>query len=116
MPAAVEKCRHHILGYNPLCIVITRLDRPCIDHVLLGINQLHQLRGHQRRRLPIIVINVSGYNIMSGQGNYDAGASVIMHLKTRPDLQKLQSSGAAVLDWNPRKEKLGTALLKLPKV
>jgi hypothetical protein len=25
-PRAVEKCRHYILGYNPMVVIITRLD------------------------------------------------------------------------------------------
>ena len=114
-PAAVEKCRRYILGYNPLCIVISRLDSHYSENIVTGVRKLRQLLGRQKRKLPVMVINVPGYNIIAGDEIYDDNTTVFMQLNTRPRVQQLRRLGALVLDWNPRKESFGTALLRLVK-
>ncbi len=114
-PVAVEKCRRYILGYNPLCVIVTRLDSGHSESLLQGVKKLRQLRGRQRRKLPVMIINVPSYNILTGGDEYNANTSVLMQLNTRPRVQQLRRLGASVLDWNPKKESFGTALLKLMK-
>jgi uncharacterized protein (DUF58 family) len=115
-PIAVEKCRRYILGYNPLCVVITGLDNSHSGNIVTGTRKLKVLRGRQKRKLPVMVINIPGYNIMPVRNEYDINNPVVMKLTTRPRIQQIRRLGASVLDWNPRKEGFGTALLKLLKV
>ena len=115
-PLAVEKCRSYILGYNPLCVIITGLDNSHSDSIVRGTKKLRVLRGRQKRKLPVMVINIAGYNVMPARNDYDINNPVIMKLNTRPRVLQLRRLGASVLDWNPRKESFGTALLKLMKV
>lgn len=114
-PVAIEKCRRYILGYNPLCVVVTRLDSRHYESLLLGVKKLRQLRGRQRRKLPVMVINVPAYNILAGDGEFDANTQLLMQLNTRPRELHLRRLGTSVLDWNPKKENFGTALLRLMK-
>ncbi len=114
-PTAIEKCRRYILGYNPLCVVVTRLDSRYSDNVIMGMKKLYQLRGRQRHKLPAMVINVAGYNIVSNNDGYENNTTVLMQLNARPRVQQLRRLGTSVLDWNPRKESFGTALLKQVK-
>jgi uncharacterized protein (DUF58 family) len=114
-PAAVEKCRSYILGYNPLCVIISGLDNRFSDNLILGVRQLKKYRGRQKRKLPVLIINVAGYNLVPGRGEYDGNAAVLMKLDARPRITRLRSLGASVLDWNPKKESFGNALLKQVK-
>jgi len=115
-PIAVEKCRHYMLGYNPLCVIVTGLDNRHSESIVKGARKLRVMRGRQRRKLPLMVINVAGYNVMPARNDYEINNPVIMKLNTRPRIMQLRKLGASVLDWNPRKESFGTALLKLMKV
>jgi uncharacterized protein (DUF58 family) len=114
-PIAVEKCRQYILGYNPLCVIITRLDSQHADSVITGVKKLHLMLGRHRRKLPVMVINIAGYNIIPKHEEYDENACLLMQLNTRPKIQQLRSLGASVLDWRPLKESFETSLLRQMK-
>jgi uncharacterized protein (DUF58 family) len=111
-PRAVEKCRQYILGYNPLCIVITRLDNRFSGNIVNGIKLLRHFKGSHKRRLPIMVINIPGYSMVAGKGYCDENAALMMQLNTRPRIQQIRALGATVLNWNPLNQNLSAALLK----
>jgi len=111
-PVAVEKSRQYIMGNNPLCVIITGLDSGHADSIATGVKQLHHMLGRQRRKLPVMVINIAGYNIMLTHSEYDENACVLLKLKTRPKLLQLRRLGVSVLDWSPLQESFGTALLR----
>ncbi|MBN1188624.1 MAG: DUF58 domain-containing protein [Dehalococcoidales bacterium] len=115
LPGAVEKCRDYILGYNPLCVVISGLDNRMGDSLIAGVRLLKKLRGRHKHKLPVIFINVAGYNLIPQRETFDRNAAVIMKLSTRPRITGLRSLGASVLDWNPQVESFGNALLKQVK-
>lgn len=115
LPRAVDTCRRFILGYNPLCIVVTRLDSQFSDSLTHGVKKMVLLRGGLRRRLPIMVIGVDGYEIIPRNGEYEDNAVRLLHLETRPSVRKLRALGSSVLEWNPRRESFGTALLRQVK-
>jgi uncharacterized protein (DUF58 family) len=110
--SAIEKSRQYILGHTPLCVIITGLDSKHANSITAGVKQLHQMLGRGRRRLPIMIVNIAGYNIMPTHREYDENACALLNLKTRPTIQQLRRSGASVLDWSTFKESFGTALIK----
>jgi uncharacterized protein (DUF58 family) len=112
LPRAIDKCRRYILGYNPLCVVVTRLDGASPVSLIDGAKKLARLRGRMRKRLPLIVISISGYHIVTPHGPYDEAAAKLRHLETRPLVRRLRASGSSVLEWNPRKTDFGSALLR----
>jgi uncharacterized protein (DUF58 family) len=116
LPVAVEKCRRYILGYNPLCVIISGLDNQLGDSLILGVRQLKKLRGRHKRKLPVLFINIAGYNLIPQREKYDGNAAVLLKLGTRPRVARLRSLGASVLDWNPRLQSFGNALLKQVKM
>jgi hypothetical protein len=81
----------------------------------LGVRQLKKYRGRQKRKLPVLFINVAGYNLAPGRGEYDDNTALLMKLNTKPRIARLRALGASVLDWNPKKESFGNALLKQVK-
>jgi uncharacterized protein (DUF58 family) len=115
LPRAVEKCRSYILGYNPLCVIISGLDNRLGDSLVMGVMKLKKFRGRHKRKLPVMLINVAGYNLVPQREVYDENAAILMKFNTRPRINRLRSLGASVLDWNPRKGSFGNALLKQVK-
>jgi len=115
LPRAIEKCRRYLLGYNPLCIIITRLDSNCNDTIVNGVTKLRQLRGRRRRKLPVMIISVAGYHVIPKLEQYDDNSALMLQLKTRPLAQQLRRMGTSLLEWNPRQENFSTALLRQVK-
>jgi len=114
-PRAIEKCRRYLLGYNPLCIIITRLDSEAGNTIVHGVTKIRQLRGRRRRELPVMVINIAGYYIIPKLDRYDENTSTMLRLHNRPLVQQLRRLGISVLEWNPSQENFSTALLRQVK-
>jgi uncharacterized protein (DUF58 family) len=114
-PRAIEKCRPYLLGYNPLCIIISRLDTGYSGDLARGVGKLRLLRGRRRRKLPVMIVSVAGYNIIPRLNEYDENSAMMLQLQTRPQAQQLRRMGASLLEWNPRKENFGAALLRQVK-
>jgi uncharacterized protein (DUF58 family) len=112
---AVEKCRRYILGYNPLCVILTRLDSRNSDNILLGVKKLRALRGRQKRKLPVMVIHVPGYRIVADHGEFAECARTLSELNTRPRVQHLRNLGSTVMEWNPRRETFSASFFKMVK-
>lgn len=115
LPRAIEKCRRYLLGYNPLCVIVTRLDTKYNKQILDGVNKLRLLRGRRQRKLPVMVVSVAGYNIIPRADEYDNNSALILQMQTRPQTQQLRRTGASLLEWNPRRENFSTALLRQVK-
>jgi uncharacterized protein (DUF58 family) len=114
-PQAIEKCRRYLLGYNPLCVIVTRLDTKYSGDVLRGVTKLRLLRGRRTRKLPVMVVTVPGYNIIPRLNEYDDNSAMLLQMETRPQVQQIRRMGASVLEWNPRQEHFSTALLRQVK-
>jgi uncharacterized protein (DUF58 family) len=114
-PAAVEKCRGYLLGYNPLCVIISGLDNRLGDSLISGVRAIKKYSGRRRQKLPVMFINIPGYNLAPGDSEYNSNAAALTRLGSRPRISRLRGLGASVLDWNPRKESFGNALLKQVK-
>ena len=112
---SIEKCRRYLLGYNPMCVIISRLDTRHNGDILRGVMKLRQLRGRQTRKLPVMVVSVAGYNIIPRLDKYDDNSALMLQLQTRPQVQQLRRTGASLLEWNPRQENFSTVLLRQVK-
>ncbi len=109
---AVDRCKRYILGYNPLCIIITSLDDQSSDSLIKGVKRIVMLRGRMRRKLPVMVIGIDGHSLIPQAGEYEANAVDLLRLETRPTVRTLRALGSSVLEWNPRQQSLGTVLLR----
>jgi len=113
LPQAVERLRGQILGYKPLCVIITRLDSRYSGLVVEGTKKITAMRsGWRKRRLPVIVVSIAAYQAVARKGEYEDNAAALLHLETRPIVDSLHRLGASVLEWNPRGESFATALLR----
>lgn len=113
---AIEKCKKYLFQYNPLCIIISRLDSQFSESLLDGAKKLTVLRGSLRKGLPIMVISVAGYNIIPKMEEHEDNTAVLMYLKTRPLVNSLRRLGVSVLEWNPTKENFANSLLRQVRI
>ncbi len=114
-PLAVKKCRKFILGYGPRCVIVTRLDNRFSDHIVNGVRLIRLMHCGGNHRLPVTVINIPGYSMISGKGEFDENAALLMQLTTRPKIQQLRALGADVLNWNPLTENINILLHKIQR-
>jgi len=113
---AIDRCKSYILGYSPLCVIVTRLEKQSSNSLISGVKKIVLLRGRLRRKLPLMVISVTGYKIIPGMSEYEENAANLLQLETRPMVRTLRALGSSVLEWDPRRESFATALLRQVKV
>jgi uncharacterized protein (DUF58 family) len=109
---AVEKCHGFIVRYSPLCVVITRLDSERSDTVNEGVLRLISLRRRRAKRMPVIVLGVSGYNLWQDTTRYDANTRKMNALSRQLTVSQLRATGASVIEWDPRETDVFAALIK----
>jgi len=112
LSSAIDKCRSYILGYNPLCFIITRLDVSSTDKLIEGVRKLAVFRGRLKRRLPLVIISIGGYTMLPQHNSYERNASELIKIETRPDVRNLHALGATVIEWNPKRVNFTTALVR----
>lgn len=112
LPQAIDRCRRYILGLRPLVIILCRLDGPGGKGVVEGVRKLAALQGRRRRRFPLMVVSIPGYEMIRRADRYERYAGLLARLETRPLVRALRRFGASVLEWNPRGESFTTALLR----
>lgn len=112
LSSAIDRCRSYILGYNPLCFIITRLDVSSTDKLIEGAKKLAVFRGRLKRRLPLVIISIGGYTMLPQRNSYERNASELIQIETRPDVKKLRALGATVIEWNPKRVNFTTALVR----
>jgi uncharacterized protein (DUF58 family) len=113
---AVEKCRRHIQGRDPFCIVVTRLDSGLPASLITGVEKMALLRGRMKTALPIMIVGIAGYSAVTLESEYERNTVNLLHLWARPVANYLRKAGVSVLDWDPSKENFANALLRGMKV
>lgn len=96
---AIEDNKWHLVGQNPLFIVVSMVRKENLGELLQGIKamRLYSMVG----RAQIIIIHVMGYDIVSRNSFEEAGARVL-HLSDLALLRSLRRTGAIVVPWNAR--------------
>lgn len=112
---AVEKCKRFILEYDPLCVIVTCLHRDLPEDVMEGVKKLIAIRKGRRQKLPIMLVDVVPYDLITLKREFDENAAVALYLRNRPLVRKLRAMGISVLEWNPKIGGLSTVLLKQVK-
>jgi len=110
--SAVEKCRKHIQGRDPFCIVVTRLDSGSPASLISGVEKMALLRGHMKTTPPIMIVGIAGYSAVTVESEYDRNAVNLLHLWARPVANYLRKTGISVLEWDPSKDNFANVLLR----
>jgi uncharacterized protein (DUF58 family) len=109
---AVQRCKPYLTGSNPLCIVITTLNREGKYDIIEGAKELAKYsRLVTKRNVALFVINIVSYHFAAKTPAETIGAE-ILQTNAFPIKARLRKTGAVVVDWNPLEQPLAKVLLK----
>jgi len=106
----VVRYKKYLAGSRPLCVIVTRLTGANAGELSAGIREMSKYTGLARGKLTIMVVNISGYGLLSLERPFAAGAEF---LESRADfLARKMKSGVIWVDWDPAKSGFAQALLE----
>ena len=112
---AIIRCRGHVIGTNPLFVVVTTINKENYSSLLEGLNEIRKYtRVSRKSRPPILIIHIAGYSIVA-QEEREKFASEIMELEERSILRNLNGLGAHTVHWDPTVNSFSDMLLSQVK-
>jgi uncharacterized protein (DUF58 family) len=106
---AVKECSAHLVGINPMFIVITMAGRENTPDLIDGIKSMRKY-SPKARLPPVTILHINGYGLEASGECEEAGAALleIDHMRY---LRALRKAGAFVVPWDPRTKSLSHLLL-----
>lgn len=108
----VQACKKYLLWFNPLSIIITRLDVSDMSPLLAGTRTLMQMSHKRRTRAPVMVVGINGYYFAPRGDQFEENAQVFYQLQTKSAVNRLRSQGVSVMEWDPTRYDFATALMR----
>ena len=109
---AVQTCKKYLLWFNPLSIIITRLDVSDVSPLFAGTRTLIQMSPRRRIQAPVMVVGINGYYFAPRSDQFEENAQVFYRLQTRSAVNRLRAQGVSVMEWDPTKFDFATALMR----
>ncbi|HEY96451.1 MAG TPA: DUF58 domain-containing protein [Dehalococcoidia bacterium] len=106
---SIDNFRNYILNHKPLSVVVTTLDTRSVDVLEKFFEKLRSYYS-QRRRPPIVLVNVIGRDLIPQPEEYESNLSALMYLQSRSGLYKLRKTGVTILEWNPHRQSFHSVL------
>lgn len=106
----VKACRGYAPGGRPLFIIVTRFTGTNAAPLLDGVKEIVRLTGTAGPRLPIMVVNVSGYGL-AARSEDESVAGAALHAECVLRSKKFRVRMAWV-DWDPTRESFTNAMLR----
>jgi len=97
----VDSNRWHLVGQNPLFMVITMVSMDNIKELLEGIKRLRIYSVANRSQ--VIVINILGYDLVA-RGAIEEASAKLINYSAMPAIKALRSTGAYIVPWDARRE------------
>ncbi len=110
----IDTFKSHILNYAPLSIVVSSLDAGNGEILTPAFRQLRSYY-QRRRRLPVMLINITARDVIPLNLRYHSQLSKLMELQTNPAETLLHATGIKVVKWNPRQETFRAVLARQVK-
>ena len=107
---AIVYTRGHILGANPLFVVVTWVNDENLNQLMDGAKEMSKYIKNRRQRPNILVVNVSGYELVS-DGDRAAQAVQLLEFKESHLISKLRGLGLMAVNWHPLKQSITEVLL-----
>jgi hypothetical protein len=107
---ALTHVRGHVLGTNPLFVVVTWVRVENLSNLMAGAKELFKYIKNRRQRPNVLVVNVSGFELAS-EGQAESQAVQLMEFKETHLVSQLRSMGLMVVNWYPLKQSITEVLL-----
>lgn len=110
----VERNKHYILQYDPLCIIVTDLSKEDRNDFMTGIKKLLIYRKSTRKYKPsIAVVDILHHDIVPVEDSvYGDNSKLFVYGDVLYMTKSLRSVGITVLNWNPVKENFGILIMR----
>ena len=105
---AVDSNRGHLIGANPLFIIITTLSRENLGDIVGGVHSMLS-NSSTRRSHQTMLINIAGYDLVATQETERAAASLLS--LEGLSLTRAVGPRVKVIAWNPRVQKFPTLII-----
>jgi uncharacterized protein (DUF58 family) len=107
----VNKCRGHILGTNPLFIIVTSLNPAKKQQLINGLLEISKYTRRVKTSRPTtLIINILGYGLTVND-DIDEIAAEILKARDIGEEGGIRGLGSAVINWDPSKQSIAEVLL-----
>jgi uncharacterized protein (DUF58 family) len=106
---AVKECSGHLVGVNPMFIVITMVGRGNTIDIIQGIKSMRKY-SPKARIPPITVLDIAGYSL-EASGKYEEVGAAILELDNVRHVRAIKKAGAYVVSWNPKTKSLSHLMM-----
>ncbi len=106
---AVKECSGHLVGINPMFIIVTMAGRENTPDIINGIKSMRKY-SPKARVPPITILHINGYRLEASGECEEAGAA-LLEIDHKRYLKALKKSGAFVAPWDPRTKSLSHLLM-----
>jgi uncharacterized protein (DUF58 family) len=106
---AVCACRSYAPGCRPLFIVVTRFTKENAAQLLEGMKEMARIAGTAGPRLPVMVVNVSGYGL-AARSESERMAGGVLFAECLLAARRFRARVAWV-DWDPLQSSFTSSLL-----
>ncbi|OPL09845.1 MAG: hypothetical protein AVO34_13020 [Firmicutes bacterium ML8_F2] len=107
---AVVRHKKYLSGSTPLCVIVTRMTRENASQLSEGIREMIKYTEIINKRYPIMVINISGYDLATSN-SFEMVAAKILKRRDLCQANGLKK-GISWVDWNPTRYSFTAALLQ----
>lgn len=108
---AVKECRGHLLGSNPLSIIITTITPRNFKHIIEGVKEIRKytfpVRGRHRQ---IILLDLMIHHV-AARNFFEEAAADLLQIRKRQIIEDVKRIGASVYSWDPLRQSLAKLLL-----
>lgn len=109
---SVIRCRRHILGTNPLFIIITTIEKKNVNKLMEGLQELGKYIRKSRTGTPsILLLNIAGFEV-AAQNDKEKIASEFLGLEAEVLLRYIGGVGKSIIHWKPKTQSFSEVLLK----
>jgi len=109
--SAVRRCRGHLMGANPLSIIITSISPRNVEALAEGVKEIRKYTVHERAKTPqVMVIHLMGYHVAARSDDEEIAADLV-ELRNWYVIKKVRQAGAIVIPWNPLRHSFARLLL-----
>lgn len=109
LKAAVKECSGHLVGINPLFIIITMAGKENTRDIIDGMRSMRKYSPNARIP-PITVLHITGYSLVASGPPEEIGAT-LLELEHQRYMRTLKKSGAFVIPWNPKIKSLSHLMM-----
>jgi len=115
MKQSIIRCRRHILGTNPLFIIITTIEKSNIQQMKEGLQELSKyIRRSRTGNFSILILHIAGFEV-AARNDSERKASELLELEAEILLRQIGGVGISRIHWSPKTQSFSDVLLSQVK-